>query len=107
VIQEVFIVNRKGQTLIVVLGILVIFMIFIPAIVYMTRQEALWTVKQKRTTAAFHAAEAGIDRAMWKLRENSTNWESVMAGGHFYGYMGLTPYDVYAGTDNTKLISQY
>ena len=43
--------KSSGQTLIVVLGILVIFMIFIPALVDLVRQEALWTVKQKKSTS--------------------------------------------------------
>lgn len=98
--------KKNGQTLVIVLGILVIFMIFIPALVYMVQQESKWTVKQKRTTAAFHAAEAGIDRGMWKIKENSDNFNFFSGGGTLPGYIGTTPYDVYASTSQ-NLLSQY
>jgi hypothetical protein len=99
--------NRKGQSLMIVLGILVIFMIFIPSMVYMVRHEALWTVQQKKTTAAFHAAEAGIDRGAWKLRETSGTWAHVLGGGSIEYYTGETVYTLYSETDTAKVIGQY
>lgn len=99
--------NSQGQALIVILGILVIFMISIPAVIYMVQHEGKWTVKQKRTTGAFQAAETGIDRALWRLKENDTNWATVMGGGSIAGYTGTDIYNVFSGTTNTKLMGQY
>ncbi|MHB9155152.1 MAG: hypothetical protein ACYC5N_05585 [Endomicrobiales bacterium] len=99
--------KNKGQTLIVILGILVIFMIFIPLLVSMVQHEAKWTVKQKKATAAFHAAEAGVGRALWKIKENTSNWATVTDGGSLAGYAGTTVYDLYAGSNTSKLSGQY
>ena len=99
--------NSRGQALIVVLGILVIFMITIPTIIYMVEHESKWTVKQKKTTSAFQAAETGIDRATWRLNENSTNWTSVINGGTIPGYTGTEVYDIYSGSDTTRLTGIY
>jgi len=69
--------KEKGQTLLVVLGIIIILLIFIPALVYYVQQEAKWTIKGKRTTTAFHLAEAGIERGYWKLTESDSYWDII------------------------------
>jgi hypothetical protein len=99
--------KKNGQALIGVLLALVIFMIFIPALVFMVRHEAQWTVMEKKTTSAFHAAESGIDRGMWKLRENSSNWANILGGGTITGYTGTTTYNLYADSDTTRVVGQY
>jgi hypothetical protein len=99
--------NQKGQTLVMIMGIVVVFMICIPPIIYMVQHEAKWTVKQKKTTSAFQASEAGIDRALWKLNEASSNWNSVVNGTPIPGYTGLATYDFYADAAGTNRIGQY
>ncbi len=78
--------NEKGQVIIIILGIMIVFMIFIPALVYYLQQDMKWTVRQKRTTTAFHLAEAGIDRGYWKLLENSDYWTNLGQGETISGY---------------------
>lgn len=75
-------VNKKikGQTLVVILGISLIIAIMIPAMLYLLQHESLWTVKQKKTTTAYHIAESGFDRAIWKLNENASNWTNAALG---------------------------
>ncbi len=99
--------NSRGQALVVVLGIFVIFMIAIPAIIFMVQHETKWTVKQKKTTGAFQTAETGIDRGYWRMHENSSTWATVINGGVLPGYSGSEEYDVYSGSDTSKLLGKY
>jgi Tfp pilus assembly protein PilX len=99
--------NNRGQTLIIVLGIVVVFLISIPVLVFMVGQESRWTVKAKKTTTAFHAAEAGIDRGMWKLKETTANWQTIMDGDPISGYSGTTVYNVAAGSGTSQVVAEY
>ena len=99
--------SEKGQALIVILGILVIFLVFIPSLVFMVQNESKWTVKSKKTTSAFHAAEAGLDRGIWKLSESASNWDTIMGGGTISGYTGTTVYNLYLDSLNTVIGGQY
>jgi len=84
--------NEKGQVVIIILGVMILFLIFIPALVYYVQQEAKWTEKQRMTNIAFHLAEAGLDRGYWKLVERSENWDTIINGGNILGYDGNTTY---------------
>lgn len=99
--------NNKGQAIVIVIGIIVIFMILIPALITITHQEARWAVKQKKSSAAFHAAEAGLDRGKWKLNESASHWNTITGGGSISGYTGTTIYNIYSDTDSTKVAGQY
>lgn len=76
----------RGQVTVAAILILLILSILTPAIVYMVQHETRWTLKQKRSTVAFYLAEGGADRAVWKLKENSTNFDAVLNGGSLAGY---------------------
>lgn len=78
--------NEKGQVIIIILGAMILFLIFIPALVYYVQQEAKWTEKQRMTSAAFHLAEAGIDRGYWKLKEKSEYWDQLSQGKPISNY---------------------
>ena len=77
--------KKKGQSLIIVLAVIIVLMIFMPVLVKLLRQETKWSVKQKRSTTAFHLAEAAVDRGIWKMRESVAVWDSA-ADGPITGY---------------------
>lgn len=87
-----------------ILVLLTIFMITIPAIVRLVRNESLWTVKQVKSTVAFHSAEAGIDRACWKLQE-SRLWQDAATGVFIAGYRNDTVYTDVNGGEYKILIT--
>lgn len=86
-------IKNKGQILPIVIVILIGFMLLIYAISSFLQHESTWTVKEKRTTEAFHLAEAGIDRAQWKLNETSTGWSDAVTAGTIPSmYKGTTEF---------------
>ncbi|MBI5573099.1 MAG: hypothetical protein HY919_00920 [Elusimicrobia bacterium] len=70
--------NRsKAQIVVIMLIIAMIIGIVIPGLVFLTQHEAKWTVKEIKSTRAFHLAEAGIDRGIFKMNESSDLWNQV------------------------------
>ena len=71
-------INRahSGQILIGAILVLLVLAILTPALVYLVQYETRTAVKQKRSTTAFYAAEAGVDRAIWMLRVASATFAS-------------------------------
>lgn len=84
--------NNQGQTLVMVLLIVVVCVIFVSALVSYLRQDSKWTVKQKKATIAFHLADAAMDRAAWKLKQNSEYWNQISSGIPLSGYNADTEY---------------
>jgi len=79
---------RPGQMAItIVLSILLFLVLMFPVMNMFVKNESKWSVKEKKATAAFHLAEAGVDRARWKLLENDDMWAitstGTIAGYHF------------------------
>ncbi|MFA5858539.1 MAG: hypothetical protein WC955_05690 [Elusimicrobiota bacterium] len=100
-------INQSGQAaILVVVAVLLVFMIMIPMLVSLVQNEARWTVKQKKTTTAFHLAEAGVDRGVWKLRESDFTWEQILEGTKIEGYRGLTS-ESYTETVNGASVGEY
>lgn len=79
--------SKKGQALIVAILLIAVMSVLIPAMVWWSGQESRLSVKQKKSTTAFHLAEAGIDRARWKLLESTNIWlatsSSTVSGYNF------------------------
>lgn len=73
--------NEKGQVLVIVLTVMVVLAIFIPVLVFFVQNENKWAVKSTKSTIAFHCAEAGIDRAYWKLLESIDTWNNARNNG--------------------------
>lgn len=69
--------RSKAQVIVIMLIIAMIIGIVIPGLVYLTRHEAKWTVKEVKSTRAFHLAEAGVDRGIFKMNESSDLWNQV------------------------------
>lgn len=92
--------RRTGQMAIVmVLVTLMFLLIMIPVIEMFVKNEAKWSVKEKKSTLAFHLAEAAVDRGYWKLIENSDNWDTIAGGGTISGYANDKEYtDIEGGS---------
>lgn len=71
--------------------------IFLPALVFLFLNEAKWSIKEKKATAAFYLAEAGIDQGAWKLNENMNVYNNVLSGIPIAGYNFDTVYNAATG----------
>ncbi|MBI4395930.1 MAG: hypothetical protein HY548_02460 [Elusimicrobia bacterium] len=95
--ENIFRGNASGQMIIAAVVATLLVAIFIPVIVQYVRNEARWATKQKKTTAAFHQAEAGIDRGLWKITEADQNWTDAKNGVLIAGYDDDVEYTDLAG----------
>jgi hypothetical protein len=84
--------GRGQMAIMLVLVTLLFLLIMIPVIEMFVRNESIWTVKERKNTVAFHLAEAGIDRAYWKLIEKEENFQSITEGSAIPGYADDTEY---------------
>ena len=75
--------REPGQLLPLIIVILLGFSILITVISLSMRNESEWTVKENKSSMAFHLAEAGIDRAVWKINESATGWDKIIHDGIF------------------------
>lgn len=78
--------DERGFILVMAMIALLAMAIFLPALVYLVQNETKWSVKEKKTTMAFHMAEQGLDRGVWKLQESDDIWNAVSTGGVVTGY---------------------
>ncbi|MBI4057588.1 MAG: hypothetical protein HY399_08595 [Elusimicrobia bacterium] len=69
--------EQKGQVLVMAILLMAVLAVFIPTLVWWSRQDTQTSVKQKESTTAFHLAEAAVDRGRWKLLESATNWSTT------------------------------
>lgn len=84
--------NSKGQLIVIAVIIFMFLVIVIEIITFMLHQESQWTIKEKRSTTAFHLAEAGLDRGYWKLIEKTDNWDKILKGQTIPLYDGTTTF---------------
>lgn len=98
---------RRGQmAMTLVMGVLLFLLIVIPLLDRYVRNEAKWSVKEKRSTTAFHLAEAGLDRAVWMLNANSAYWDHASTGTVFAGYNNDKTYaDLPGGSYRVRISS--
>ena len=92
--------NEKGQAIVIVIVILIVFTILISLNTIFVINESNWTIKEKRSISAFNLAEAGVDRAYWKLTERSIYWENLKNGTPIPGYNFDTVYSDIPSTVN-------
>ncbi len=98
--------NKKGYILPMVIGIVLLLIIIIPAIVEWTQHQTKTTIKIQGKTTAMNLAEAGINRAVWKITTSTGVWDSVLRGGTISGYNFDVIYDdVKGGVYRVKLSS--
>ena len=98
--------NYHGQIVVIMLIIAMIIGIVIPGLIYLTQHEAKWTVKEIKSTRAFHLAEAGLDRGVFALNGISNGWNDAKNGIIPSGYTGITEYtDISGGIYKIKISS--
>jgi hypothetical protein len=91
--------KESGQILMIVLAAMVFLMLIIPPLVQWIQNDTRWAVKEQKATTAFNIAEAGMDRAVWKLKSTTSTWTTALAGTPIAGYNFDTTYtDVEGGT---------
>lgn len=78
--------GRRGQILAGVVMIVMILLIIVPAMVAWIQQDTRLSVKDRKTTIAFNLAEAGVDRAYWKLKSSTSTWAAARVGVVITGY---------------------
>lgn len=66
--------SQDGFALIGAVLLSVALIILTMALVFWVQQESRVSVKHRKSTTAFHLAEAGVDRARWKLQESNDIW---------------------------------
>ncbi|MCK4936451.1 MAG: hypothetical protein KAR84_06330 [Elusimicrobiales bacterium] len=81
------------MALMMVLTTLMFLLIMVPVIEKFVQNEGKWSMKSRKTALAFNLAEAGIDRAYWKLIENIDNWNVVAGGDDIAGYADDVVYE--------------
>lgn len=69
------------MALVTAIVMLLILAILTPALVFLVQNESRMTLKQKRSTNAYYAAEAAVDRALWMLRASSSAYNSITDDG--------------------------
>lgn len=89
---------HEGQMAITMVIVALLFLLIaIPMLDNYVKNDTKWSMKEKRSTTAFHLAEAGIDRAVWKLNEKNSYWTDASTGTIFAGYNNDKIYDDIAG----------
>ena len=77
--------SKRGQTLVIALGVMLVLLIMVPVMVTVIMNENRWAVASKKGTTAFYLAEAGIDRGYWKMKESGAYWTELNTS-HIAGY---------------------
>lgn len=89
--------DRRGFALVGVIVLSICLLVLTTAMVSWIQQEAKVSVKHRKSTTAFHLAEAAIDRGRWKLQESNTVWDSVGQGVALANYNFDKKYSDIAG----------
>ncbi len=89
-----------------VMIVLVIAILIVGAMVNWMQHDSTTAVKSQKSTTAINFAEAGIDRAMWKLQGTTTTWATAESGAIIAGYHFDTTYtDIPGGSYRIKISS--
>jgi len=98
--------NRKANILVISILITLVAAIIIPLMIMHIQNESKWTLKESRSTTAYHLAEAGQDKAVWYLAQSQTHWMDALSGNPISGYNGDVQYsDISGGLYTIKITS--
>ncbi len=79
--------GERGAALLVTLVLFTAMMLIaLPLMTRLLRQNSRMAVKTKHGKVAYQLASAGIDRAVWKLKETGQNWRDILSTGPLAGY---------------------
>jgi len=97
---------ESGNVLAMVVILMIVLLIFIPALIRWSMNESRWAVKDQKSTAAFNLAESGISRAVWSLKISTSAWSSALIGVPPVGFnFDRTYSDVEGGTYRVRITS--
>jgi hypothetical protein len=91
--------SKKGQALVVAILLLLMLAITVPTLVWWSSNDTRGAVREKKTTTAFHLAEAAVDRAFWQLESDTTIWTTLASCGTIAGFAFDTKYTDVPGGD--------
>ncbi len=74
--------GSPGQVLIGAIVLLLIAAILVPVMVSYVQNEARWTEKQQKTSAAFHLAEAATERGYWRVSLSTNPTMDIPISGY-------------------------
>lgn len=98
--------GNGGQALPIALLLLLIGALLTRILAQHVHTEAKWSVKSRRSKLAFHLAEAGIARGIWKLNESNGVFTNAKNGAEIAGYNDHVEYDdIPGGTYKIQFIS--
>lgn len=81
--------NQRGQAMMAtVVTVGVVAMIFIAAIVFKTTTSQRSGTRAQKSIAAYEIANAAVQKGIWALNLNSSNWASLSNGEYITGYKG-------------------
>lgn len=95
----------RGFALVGVLILAIMLVILTAALVFWVQHESRVSVKHRKSTTAFHLAEAAVDRGRWKLQQTNTYWTVTSAGGAVAHYNFDKAFSDVEGGDYTVRIS--
>jgi hypothetical protein len=72
--------ENRGQILPIVMAILVVLVLIIGGLVSWLQIDSQWSVNNQKKTVAINLAQAGLDRAQWKLQSSTATWLAAAAG---------------------------
>lgn len=78
--------SESGVALVMALMILLVLGILVPSLILLQQKDVKDTVSSGRKTTSLQLAEAGQDRAAWKLRESDETFADAAAGTNLAGY---------------------
>ncbi|MCB4756714.1 MAG: hypothetical protein LHV69_06735 [Elusimicrobia bacterium] len=78
--------KQRGFALAIVVLTMLLLSLLIPLLYYLTERESNWSVAQKQSTIASQLAAAGVERALWKLKETNDHWVDLLSGVTLTGY---------------------
>lgn len=98
----------SGQILVGAVLMLMALLILVPAMVLYVRYESNWTVKEARTTSAFHLAEAATERGYWRISQSTIPTQIIPIAGYSfdksYSDVSSGTYAISIGSDANKNI---
>lgn len=98
---------RKGFILPILVGVVLVFLIMIPAIVRWVSTDTKQSIREERKSKALYLAEAAVERGYWKVKSSTITFGRVMKGEVLTGYnFDVTYTDIPGGSYRIKISSE-
>jgi hypothetical protein len=84
--------NNRGQVFFMTALILVTLSAILPLLINLAQNESRWTVKEQKSTRAFHLSEMALERGYQQLLLTTSTWTNVTGGASVPGFNFDTTY---------------